>query len=165
MNNQPRRFLVIAAAIIAAIAIAVGIYASSYLGTVTTTSQIGRSETSTESTACSTSGQPGPFLLRILADSNQTPIMRAHVMATNSPIFCGDSPATAQTTLTFTTNGTDWYSLGGENNLGYSIVITYSGQTYTFTGRLQPVSVTCTTYFIPSGITNVTTRELQSTCS
>jgi hypothetical protein len=44
MNNQPRRFLVIAATIIAAIAIAVGIYASSYLGTVTTTSQIGRSE-------------------------------------------------------------------------------------------------------------------------
>ncbi|MDA4113753.1 MAG: hypothetical protein OK474_06880 [Thaumarchaeota archaeon] len=78
-------------------------------------------------------------------------------MATNSPTFCGDSPETTQTTLAFTTNGTEWYSLGGENNLGYSIVITYSGQTYTSTGRLEPGSVTCTTYFIPSGITDVTT--------
>ena len=61
--------------------------------------------------------------------------------------------------------GTEWYPLSGENNLGYSIVITYSGQTYTFTGRLQPASVTCTTYLIPPGITNFTMRESQSTCS
>jgi hypothetical protein len=164
MNSKsPRRYLVIAAAILAAIAIGVGIYASSYLGTAN--SHIGPSGTSAESTSCSISSQPGPFLLRIISDSNQTPVVGAQVMATNNPIFCGDSPATTQTTLAFTTNGTEWYSLSGENNLGYSVVITYSGQTYTFTGRLQPASVTCTTYFIPSGITNVTTRESQSTCS
>jgi hypothetical protein len=73
-------------------------------------------------------------------------------------------PEMSQTTLVFATNGTEWYSLSGENNLGYSIVITYSGQTYTFTGRLQPDSVTCTTYFIPSGITNVNAREDRSAC-
>jgi hypothetical protein len=162
-SNRPRRFLIVAAVILAAIAIGVGIYASSYLGTATN-SQIGSSETSTESTSCSISSEPGPFLLRIISDSNQTPVVGAQVMATNNPIFCGDSPARTQVTLAFTTNGTEWYSLSGEDNLGYSIVITYSGQTYTFTERLQPVSVTCTTYFIPSGITNVTTSGPLSTC-
>jgi hypothetical protein len=159
MNKSPRKFLVIAATIMAVVAVGVGIYASSFLGT--TPSQTGPTETST---SCSSSNQPGAFLLRILSDSNQTPTVGAQVMATNDPVFCGDSPATAQVTLAFTTNGTEWYSLSGENNLGYSVVITFSGQTYTFTERLQPGLVTCTTYFIPSGITNVTTREPQSEC-
>jgi hypothetical protein len=161
MNKKsPRRFLVIAAAIIAAIAVGAGLYASSFLGTVT--SQTGPTETST---SCSSSSQPGAFLLRILSDSNQTAIAGAQVMATNSPVFCGASPVTPQVTLAFTTNGTAWYSLSGENNLGYSIVVTYSGQTYTFTERLQAALTTCTTYYIPSGITNVTMTELQSACS
>ena len=159
-KKSPRRFLVIAAAIVAAVAIGVGLYASSFLGTMA--SQTGPTETST---SCSFSSQPGAFLLRILSDSNQTPIVGAQVMATNNPIFCGASPVTPQATLAFTTNGTEWYSLSGENNLGYSVVITYSGQTYTFTERLQPALVTCTTYFVPSGITNVTTTGPQSACS
>jgi hypothetical protein len=160
MNRSPRRFLVIAAAIAVTIAVGAGLYASSFLGTMTP--QTGSSETST---SCSSSSQPGAFLLRILSDSNQTPIVGAQVMATNSPVFCGASPVTPQVTIAFTTNGTAWYSLSGENNLGYSVVVTYSGQTYTFTERLQPALVTCTTYFVPSGITNVTTAEPQSACS
>lgn len=120
--------------------------------------------TTTTATACVILGQPGPIFLRVLSDSTLNPLVGAQIMAKNQPALCNGSPATGQTTLTFTTNGTEWYSLGSENDAGYSFIISYSGQNYTFTANLAPVSVTCATLFVPSGRTNVTITEFQSTC-
>jgi hypothetical protein len=111
------------------------------------------------SATCTISGEPGPFYLRVVSDSNQTPIAGAQVAATNEPA-CPTSP----TTLTFTTNNTEWYSLNSQNDYGYSLVITYAGQTYDFTANLRPISVTCASLYIPSGNTNTTITESQSTC-
>jgi hypothetical protein len=78
-------------------------------------------------------------------------------MATNEPDLCPlGTPATPVLTLNFTTNNTEWYPLNGDNNMGYSFVITDSGQTYTFSASLRPVLSTCATLYVPSGRTNVT---------
>jgi hypothetical protein len=125
------------------------------------------SVSATSSSACSITGQPGPFFLRVMSTSNLTgfiPIVGAKVTATNQPAFCGVTPATSQATLTFTTNTTMWYSLGSDNNAGYSIVVTYQGQSYSLKAALQPISVTCATLLIPSGETNVTITEVQTVC-
>lgn len=120
--------------------------------------------TTSMSIVCSISGQPGSFLLRILSDSTQTPVAGAQVSATNKPAYCGSSPATIQTTTTFTTNSTEWYSFDTTNNAGYSFTVRYSGQSYTLTADLRPISTTCATLFIPSGRTNTTITEFQSSC-
>jgi hypothetical protein len=75
------------------------------------------------STTCMIAGQPGAMYLRVVSDSNQTPIVGARVAATNEPAYCNDSPATDQTTLSFTTNDSEWYPLDTWNNAGYSIVV------------------------------------------
>ena len=126
--------------------------------TVSTTS-------SQQSIICIISGQPGPMFLRVVSDSNQTPIAGAQVTATNNAAYCGSLPASGQTTVTFTTNGTEWYSLSAENNAGYSFVVEYSGHVYNFTARLAPVSATCATLFIPSGRTSVSILEFQTDSS
>jgi hypothetical protein len=115
-------------------------------------------------TTCTITGQPGPFLLRVVSDSYQTPIIGAAVNATNKPMYCDGGPANNQTALVFSTNSTEWYSLGSENNAGYSLVVNYSGQSFSFTADLRPVSVTCATLYIPSGETNVTILAFQTTC-
>jgi hypothetical protein len=119
----------------------------------------------TKTTFCSITGQPAGAFLRILSDSTRTPIAGAQVSATNRPAYCdSSSPATSQTTIAFTTNSTEWYSLDTLNNAGYSFVVKYSGQTYTLTVDLRPVSGTCATLFIPSGRTNSTITGFQTTC-
>ena len=136
-------------------------------GSVTTSST---SSSSQQSTTCIISGQPGPIFLRVISDSNQTPVGGAQVAATNQPAYCGNgitsSPANNRVTVTFTTSSrTEWYSLDSENNAGYSFVITYLGQTYTFTADLRPVSLTCATLYVPSGRTSVSLEEFQSNCN
>ncbi|MGD0637288.1 MAG: hypothetical protein ABSA72_04540 [Nitrososphaerales archaeon] len=128
------------------------------------------SSSSQQSTTCIISGQPGPIFLRVISDSNQTPVAGAQVAATNEPAYCGNgitsSPANNQVTVTFTTSSsTEWYSLDSENNAGYSFVITYLGHTYTFTASLRPVSLTCATLYVPSGRTSVSMEEFQSNCN
>ena len=124
----------------------------------------------TTTTFCSITGQAGGAFLRILSDSTQVPVVGAQVSAANKPAYCGsnsyttDSPATSQTTITFTTNSTEWYSLNTLNNAGYSFVVKYSGQSYTLTIDLRPVSTTCATLLVPSGHTNSTITELQTAC-
>ena len=118
-------------------------------------------QSSSESTTCFVTGQPGPFYLRVVSDSDQTPITGAVVNATSQPINGDCIPATSQE---FTTNNTEWYSLGTLNLAGYSFVVTYSGQAYSFTADLRPISVTCATLYIPSGETNVTIKAGQTTC-
>ena len=120
--------------------------------------------TSTTSTTCVITGQPGPFFLRVLSDSTQTPVSGAQVTATNQPALCNGTPATGQTTLRFTTNATQWYQLGSENNAGYSFVVVYLGQSYSFGASLAPISVTCATLYVPSGKTNVTMAAFRTSC-
>jgi hypothetical protein len=104
----------------------------------------------------------------VISDSNQTPIAGAQVAATNDPAYCGSDTSTVtvaantQTTATFTTNGTEWYSLNSLNNAGYSFVIKYSDNSYNFTAALAPLSETCATLFIPSGRTSVYTEGFQT---
>jgi hypothetical protein len=66
--------------------------------------------------------------------------------------------------MTFITNSTEWYSLDTTNNAGYTFAIVYSGQSYTVTADLRPISTTCATLFVPSGRMNSTITEFQSSC-
>lgn len=114
---------------------------------------------------CSITGQPGGLFFRIISDSNQTPIAGATIKATNQPAYCNNSPANEQATSSFTTSaGTRWYSFDTENDAGYSFVVTYLGQTYTLQANLRPLSVTCATLYVPSGRTNMTITEFQTSC-
>jgi len=132
---------------------------SSSSNTVSTTS------TQTVTYQCIITGQPGGLFLRILSDSDQTQVAGAAVNATNQPAYCNNSPANVQTTTSFTTTaGTQWYSLDSQNDAGYSFVVTYLGQTYTFQASLRPASLTCATLYVPSGRTNVTITEFQNSC-
>jgi hypothetical protein len=140
--------------------------------TVATTSPVSAvvaSEPST-STSCTVALQPGPFFLRIVSDANQTPVAGVRVTATSQPatVSCDGSaplPATNQTKLAFTTNGTiEWYSLPSQNDAGYSLVISYTGRSYNFTARLSTFSETCASLYLPSGRTDVTVTEFQTTC-
>jgi hypothetical protein len=124
----------------------------------------------TTTTFCSITGQAAGAFLRVLSDSTQTPVIGAQVSATNEPAYCGsnqyttNSPANIQTTITFTTNSTEWYSLDTFNDAGYSFTVKYSGQSYTLTIDLRPISATCATLYIPSGRTNSTITALQTAC-
>jgi len=137
--------------------------------TVTSTSSGSQTTTTfgqqtTAASSCIVSGQPGPFYLRVVTDSNQTPIAGAHVTATNEPASCDSMAATSRTTLTFTTNNTEWYALNSQNNAGFSLVVTYAGQAYNFTAYLRSLSLTCASLYIPSGNTDILTTEFQTTC-
>lgn len=118
---------------------------------------------STVSTSCSITGQ-GAIELRILADSNSSPVVGARIYATNNPDICNGSPAASKTLIAFTTNGTVWYSLPSENIGGYAFIVSYSGQNYTLSAGIRPVSMTCATLYIPSGHTNVTITEFDMNC-
>ncbi|MDG6908349.1 MAG: hypothetical protein JRN20_21470 [Nitrososphaerota archaeon] len=122
------------------------------------------STTSTVSTTCTITGQPAGIQVRILSDSNLSPVVCAKVYATNQPALCNNSPATPKGMITFTSTSTIWYSLPSENNVAYSFIVSYSDHNYTFSADLQPASMTCATHFITSGRTNVTITEFVSTC-
>ena len=130
--------------------------------TVTSTSTFTETSTSSE---CSITGEPAGLFIRILSDSSQTSVVGALVIATNDPAGCGTSQATGQRTINFTTSAdTQWYPLNSNDNFGYSFLVAYSGQTYTFHASLRPVSVTCATLYVPSGRTNTTITEFQGSC-
>ena len=123
---------------IAGVVVAASLFASSTLG-------ISVSRTASSGPG----GEPGPFGLRILFESNQTPVSGAQVIATNRPGVYGcvgspGYPLTNQTTVTFTTNKTMWYMFDSGYDESYSITVTYSGESYnltvTFSGRsMRPV--------------------------
>lgn len=95
--------------------------------------------------------------IRIVFDTNSSSVKGAQVTATNQPMLCPlGAPATSQSTTSFVTNSTEWYSLSGPNNAGYSFVVKDSGQTYSFSASLRPVLSTCISLYLPSGNTNVT---------
>jgi len=149
-----------------------GIFLSSTFNLTSTTSIQSRYISSTgtvtinaTSTNCFITGQPGGIFLTVLSDSNATPVIGAQIAATNQPAGVNGSPCGKPATVKFTTRGAEWYQLASDNNAGYSITVTYSGQTYNFTARLAPVSLTCATLFVPSGRTNVTITEFGMSCS
>src|SRR5437016_1211495 len=153
-------FAIIAVAVVGGVGAVVLVY---------TNSSLSANHQTTALTTCAIQGQPGPFFLRVVSDANQTPIAGAQVTATNQPasVSCNGQPpylATNKTTLTFTTNNTEWYSLDSQNNAGYSLVVKYSGQSYNFTADLRTISLTCASLYIPSGKTNITITEFQTPC-
>src|SRR5579862_676942 len=77
------------------------------------------------SAKCTIAGQPGGLLLGIESDSTLRPIVGANVAATNTPALCNGVPATNETTMKFTTNGTVWYPLRTDNDASYSFVVTF----------------------------------------
>jgi hypothetical protein len=93
------------------------------------------------------------------------PLTGVSVVARNTPATCEGEPATARTSVSFTSNGTEWVSLPSDNNYQYQFNVTYAGQSNTFTATLRPVSLTCATIFLPSGRTNVTITEFGENCT
>jgi len=115
---------------------------------------------------CSITGQPGGMFLRVISDSTMKPIAGAEVTATNIPALCnGQQQATAPEVRSFTTNSTEWVNLPSDNNAGYSLSVSYASQIHDFTADLRPVSLTCATIQLPSGLTNVTITEFGESCS
>ncbi|MDA4123189.1 MAG: hypothetical protein OK456_08435 [Thaumarchaeota archaeon] len=52
---------------------------------------------------------------------------------------------------TFTTNGTEWYSLNDLGTLSFQITVTYLGHHYNLTMYLASSTSTCETLYLPSG--------------
>jgi hypothetical protein len=151
-SRPPRKHIRILVAIGLVGAIAVTIFAESFL--------------TTSLTGCPTlTVGPGSFSLRVVSDSNQTPVSGAQVTATSIPT--GYLPANCQgtqTTYKFTTNDTEWYSLPADWYGGFSLAVRYSGQSYSFTVSLPVESLTCSSLYVPSGMTNATRYTFQNDC-
>jgi len=125
----------------------------------------------TSQTACTTvlpSGE-NPLFLRVVSDANQTPIAGARVTATHDVITgCYGSPrTTTRVTLAFTTSNAEWYSLDTFLSGPYSMVVAYSGHSYSLSsdgGSAE--SATCLSLYLPSGRTNATiTTPFVMTCA
>lgn len=124
--------------------------------------------TTSVSTICSISGQPAGIFLSVLSDSTSTPVVGANVTATHYPAGCslnGVVYGNAPTTQQFVTNGSRWISLNSTNDGSYNFTVDYQGHNNTFTADLRPVSITCATIYVPSGMTDVTITEFQSSCN
>ena len=148
------------------------------IGVVSLTSQPGAGTSSSSSTtsssssasssstfvSCTITGQPGGIYLRVLSDSTDEPVLGAHVTATNTPFDCDGQPATSSGSVSFVTNDTEWYALPSENNYEYTFAVSTSGHAHTFDARLGPVSMTCATIMLPSGVTNVTVNGFGNAC-
>ena len=128
------------------------------------TRSLSTSNSVSHSTTCLITGQPAGFYLRVLNDSSGGPVRGAQVAAVSEPAYCDGQQAAPQTTVTFTTNGSEWVGLPSQNDAGYNISVVYSGQTSNFTADLRPVSLTCATVYLPSGRTNMTITEFGETC-
>jgi hypothetical protein len=132
--------------------------------TETISTTVAQNSASHGSTICVLLGQPGGLWLRIISDSTSTSIAGAEVTATNQPAFCGSAPETNQTSVMFTTNGTEWYHFNPLFNGAYSFAIKYSDEFYFFAAVLRPVSQTCVTLYVPSWRTNITITKYGMGC-
>jgi hypothetical protein len=176
-----KTYIPVALSIVVSALIVAASIVSSAPGTVTKTETVTQTSTTTATTVlavvsapgetttgtfqCSITGQPDGFFLRVVYDSSQTPVAGAVVNATSLPAYCNNVPATTPHTSTFTTSsGTEWYLLAYENIAGYSISVTFSGHAYSISGDTSPLSVTCATLDVPSGVTSVTSQFLASDC-
>jgi hypothetical protein len=121
------------------------------------------------SNPCVIAGQPAGMYLRIVYDSNGSLVSGAQVTAVHKEAndYCnGVLYAGSTTTTSFVTGGTTaWYSLDSTNAGTYSFTIEVAGHLYSLSASLAPVSVTCSTLYVPLGRTNTTISELKSACS
>ena len=109
---------------------------------------------------------PGRLDLRVVSDSNGTPISGAQVTATSISASyiaaCAQGPST---TVKFTTSKEEWYPVNASDwPSGFSVVVAYSGQSYSFTVSLPVESLTCSSLYVPSGMTNATRYTFQNDC-
>src|SRR5208283_2068152 len=114
---------------------------------------------STASSCITSPGQPQGAYLRVVHDSDSTPIPGVGVTAT--PLTtngCTSAP------LRFTANGTEWYSLGVTNVYGYQITVSYLRHDYNLTMTLGLSIWTCETLYLPSGNTSMVTST-ESSCA
>jgi len=101
------------------------------------------------STTCTFSAYPLALGIRVVSDTNQTPIAGASVAATGTPTLCDGIPATSQEKVTFVTNGSEWYYLPSVDYSTYKFVVGYSGHSYDFSQGLGIEDVTCVSLSIP----------------
>ncbi len=163
-TQQPRSYT----KVILAVTIAVLVIAAAIISVVVLTANRSTSR-QTIITSCEPGGESGPFAIRVLFDSNQSPVAGAQVSAMNQPggVTCNGTSSyllTSQTTVTFTTNHTEWYYLDSGPDAGYSVTVTYAGQHYNLTATFRPEFAYCATLFVPSGRTNASGSEFQTTC-
>jgi hypothetical protein len=165
MTSQPPRSYT---RVILAVTIAVLVIAAAIISMVILTANQSTSQQTIIPT-CAVAGESGPFGIRVLFDSNQSPVAGAQIEATNQPAraTCNGGPPyslTNQTTVTFTTNHTEWYYLDSGPDASYSVTVTFLGLHYNLTATFQPEFAYCATLFVPSGRTNASGSEFQTTC-
>jgi hypothetical protein len=126
---------------------------TSTTNTLTTTSTTSSTTSSTSSTsACLIApGQPQGAFFRVLYDSNSSSVVGASVVAI--PTASYGCPVTQET---FTTNGTEWYSLNYLNSASILIFVNYQGSDYNTTMRLELSVWNCGTLYLPSDSTDET---------
>lgn len=174
--------IVVAGLIVAATISASSVYEKPVTKTVTVTSFSTLTSSTLTSTSqqasCTNAGEALPVFIRVVADTNQTPVEGAYVTASYvassysshiSPDGGCDYTLLSNSTITtsFATNKTEWYSLPIQNidiSYNYSMLVEYSGDSYKLGVQIRTESVTCLTLGIPSGMWNVTIAEFQTTC-
>jgi hypothetical protein len=140
-------------ALIAAAVIVVAIIAAIYLG-------------GSPGTCPTYTAGPGRLDLRVVSDSNGTTISGAQVTATSISASyiaaCAQGPST---TVKFTTSSAEWYPLNASDwPSGFSVVVAYSGQSYSFNVGVPVMDMVCASLYSPSGTTNSTNAGFSDTC-
>ena len=111
-------------------------------------------------------GRTGRLDLRVVSDSNGTPISGAQVTATSISASyiaaCAQGPST---TVKFTTSNEEWYPVNASDwPSGFSLVVKYSGHSYSFTVGVPVMDMVCASLYIPSGTMNSTNAGFSDTC-
>ena len=94
--------------------------------------------TTTAADTCTYPGQSMGFYLRVLHDSNSTPVVGASVTgAYRFPYTCTpdstEQLSTSRPILGFATNETEWHPLYGINDGTYALTVVYSDREYNLT--------------------------------
>jgi hypothetical protein len=96
----------------------------------------------------------GEVYLRVLSDSDSTPVAGAVVTTTyDIPETCGAGDPSGLTFVSFTTTNTEWYAFGDST---YSFTVATGGQIYNVTASQRPGASTCVTLHVPSGVVGMT---------
>ena len=124
------------------------------------------SSTTLVSSTCIFPGQPMGVFLRVISDSNSSPIVGANVTGSYTFAYtCYITPpnsstptpqlTTSQSIQPFTTNNTEWYRFSAFNDGLYSLTVTYAGQSHDLAATGRPSIYTCAIIYLPSGNASV----------
>jgi hypothetical protein len=138
-----------------------GISVSSASTSTASTTSIHAITLSNSTSFCTYPGEPQGVLLRVLSDSDSTPVAGALVTTSYEfPYTCVPGQNVASTTSqafeSFTTTSTEWYYLHGLNDGTYSFSVEYGGQTFHLTATGRPGLYSCVTLQVPSGTVDTT---------